>query len=187
MIKLLIRTGLILTGLITMPSWAVMITAESASGTYAGVIDTFIAEANKAGSPSSETEWVNTMLGTSGLNYTVSTQNVSYYTTDVTHVFALSLTNQPAYFLIKNATRMALFQNLDDGLDWGVFDTSLLSTGKKSINLPGDEYTISHVTHFGGDNSTVPEPGVAALRGIGLLGIITFSGIRCRMGRARAC
>ena len=184
MIKRILQTGLILTGLITTPGWAVMITSGSASGTNAGVIDTFIAEAAKAGSPTNETAWVNSILGTSGLSYTVSPQNVSYYSTDVTNVFALSLTNQPSYFLIKNATRMALFQNLSD-LNWGVFDTSLLSTGGKSINLPTSGYTISHVTHFGGGNGTVPEPGVAALLGIGLLGMITFSGIRRRMGQAR--
>jgi len=186
MLKRFLQTGLILAGMVTMPSWAVMITSGSASGTNAGVIDTFIAEAAKAGNPTNETAWVNSILGTSGLSYTVKTSNISYYTTDVTNVFALSLTAQPSYFLIKNATRMALFQNLS-GIDWGVFDTSLLSSGKKSINLPSGGFTISHVTHFGGGggNGSVPEPGVAALLGIGLLGMITLRGLRRRREQAR--
>ncbi|MGB5260934.1 MAG: PEP-CTERM sorting domain-containing protein [Gammaproteobacteria bacterium] len=187
MIKQILQAGLILTGMITTPSWAVMITSGLASGTSAGAIDSFIAEAAKAGNPTNETAWVNSILGTSGLSYTVKTSNVSYYKTDVTNVFALSLTAQPSYFLIKNATRMALFQNLA-GVDWGVFDTSLLSSGKKSINLPSGGFTISHVTHFGGGggNGSVPEPGVVALLGIGLLGMVTLRGLRRRLDQARA-
>ena len=183
MIKRILQTGLILTGLITMPSWAVMITSGPDTGTNAGAIDTFMAEAAKVGSTTNEEIWVNNILGTTGLNYTVSPQNVSYYSTDVTDVFAFSLTTQPSYYLIKNSTQMALFQNLS-ALDWGVIDASLLSGG---INLPSGGYTISHVTHFGGGNGTVPEPGVAALLGIGLLGMITFNGFRRRMAQARAC
>jgi hypothetical protein len=40
------------------------------------------------------------------------------------------------------------------------------------MNLPSEEYTISHVTEFGGGNGEVPEPGVLGLLGIGLVGMV---------------
>ena len=86
--------------------------------------------------------------------------------TDTDNVFAFELQNEPDYYLIKNAKYMALFKNLEE-IPWGVFDSGDLSG---AMNLPGSEYTISHVTEFGGGKG-VPEPGVLGLLGIGMIGI----------------
>jgi hypothetical protein len=160
--------GLVLAGSIAMPSWAVMITSGPDSGTNAGSIDTYIAEADKAGNPTAEETWVNSILAPTTVTYSVKNETIPYYSTDVTDVYAFELEGEPSYFLLKNSTRMALFMNLAD-LDWGVFDTDDLSS---LMNLPSEEYTISHVTEFGGGNGEVPEPGVLGLLGIGLVGMV---------------
>jgi PEP-CTERM putative exosortase interaction domain len=100
------------------------------------------------------------------VTYQIRDTNVSYYETDQARVFAFAITGPaPEYFLIKNATRIALFQNLAD-LAWGVFDSNLLSD---AMNLPSKDFQISHVTRFDGPPTTsVPEPGSLALIGMGL-------------------
>jgi hypothetical protein len=166
-IKQLLQIGLILAGSIAMPSWAVMINDGGAyDGIDVGLIDSFISEAAKAGNPTDEQDWANSILGAGSVTYTVKTEPVSYYGTDNSGVFAFGLASSPEYFLVKNATRMALFQNLAD-TNWGVFDSSQLSY---RMNIPSDKFTISHVTEFNGQTE-VPEPGVLGLLGIGLIGI----------------
>lgn len=170
-IKRLLQIGLILAGSIAMPGWAVMINDGGVyDGTNVGSIDTFIAEGEKQGNPTDEETWVNDVL--SGYNgdtttFTVKTGDVNYFSTDTNGVFAFGLVSGPDYFLLKNATRIALFENLAD-IDWGVFDSSELSGG---MNLPSDGFTISHVSEFGGGHE-VPEPGVLGLLSIGLIGIV---------------
>ena len=144
-------------------------------GTDVGLIDTFISEADKAGNPTAEETWVNSILAPINIEFTIKQDGgVPYYSTDSTDVFAFAFDPTPGddYFLIKNATRMALFQNLAD-LNWGVFDTSLLSS---AMNLPTSPYSISHVTRFNEDDGTeppaeVPEPAMVALFGMGLMGM----------------
>lgn len=160
--------GLALVGSIAMPSWAVMITSGPDSGTGVGSIDTFLAEAYKVGNPTAEEAWVNSILATTTVSYTTKNDPVSYYSTDATGVYAFELESEPSYFLVKNATRMALFMNLAD-FNWGVFDTGDLSS---RMNLPSGEYTISHVTEFGGKNGGVPAPGPLVLLSIGLVGMV---------------
>jgi len=168
-IKHVLQIALVLAGSITLPAWAVMINDGGAyDGVDVGSIDTFIQEGDKTGNPQSEEDWVNSILGSGSVTYTVKSEPVSYYSTDSNGVFAFALVSSPEYFLIKNSTRIALFQNLAD-LDWGVFDSGLLSS---TMNIPGDNYTISHVTEFNGDSTKVPEPGVLGLLGIGLIGIV---------------
>lgn len=171
MIKRLLQVGLILAGFASMPSWAILISDTNAGifdGTDVGIVDAFIAEADKAGNPVAETAWVNTILSGMGITveYEVKTEDVAYFSTDTTDVFAFDLRPASAdYFIVKNSTRIALFKNLMD-IDWGVFDTGDLSS---TMNLPSDQFIISHVTQF---NSAVPEPDMVALLAIGLLGMI---------------
>jgi len=174
-IKRLSQIGLILATGFAMPSWAVYIddsTAGGLDGTDVGLVDRFIAEGEKQGNPTDEEEWVNMILGNldpseGPTTYTVKNEDVSYFMTNEDDVFAFELESEPAYYLIKNAKRIALFENLEE-IPWGVFDTTELSG---AMNLPGSEYTISHVTEFGGGKG-VPEPGVLGLLGIGMIGIV---------------
>ena len=116
---------------------------------------------------SASTNWVNSILNPD-VSYTLKTQKLSYYETNGTSIFAFELQSKPEYFIIKNSTFWALFENVIS-LDWGVFDASKLDEGFK---LPdGDSWQISHVSEFNGAVS-VPEPGSISLLALGLLGLV---------------
>ena len=142
--------------------------------TSVGTLDTFIEEDAKVNNPNNQAIWVQGVLGDTSVDWTVSVLEVPYFSTSVTDVYAFEIPDQPEYFLIKNATRMALFANLVN-LEWGVFDASLLSN---AFNIPSSDFTISHVTSLesdgatGGGGGNVPEPGVLALLAMGLLGYV---------------
>lgn len=88
------------------------------------------------------------------------------------------LLGTPDYYIIKNATGRALFQNVGD-LNIGVFDSSnplLFNEKGFKINLSNSPTTVSHVTQFNGGGvvppTPVPEPASVALMGIGLFSLI---------------
>lgn len=151
-----------------------VITSGSHAGTNVGSADTLIgvtgslSPCGPGSSPAAEQCWANGLLGSSGsATYFDKEDPVSYYSTDIPSTYAFSLSGDPGYFIIKNATSWALFRNESD-LGWGVFSTLGLPAG---MNLGGTgQLTISHVTSFNGSTS-VPEPGSLALVGVGLLGI----------------
>ena len=83
-------------------------------------------------------------------------------------MFAFDLTGTPDYFLVKNATFWALFQNVAD-LSWGVISAASLPPG---MNINDGTTTISHVSEFSGDApGQVPVPGALLLIGAGLAGL----------------
>jgi hypothetical protein len=158
------------------------------NGTDVGAVDYFIAEEDKQGNPTAETAWVNSVLSSTGITFTVKNGDVAYFSTNESGVFAFDLLDEPSYYIVKNATRVALFKNVE-AMGFGVFDTSDLSS---SMNLPSSGYTISHVTQFAGNVATVPpaftpltfvldnaensatsvpEPDMVVLLGAGLLGM----------------
>jgi hypothetical protein len=148
----------------------VVITQAPHFGTDVGGVDSFIAEGDMLGNPTDELAWINSLPGLSGLSFATQTENVDYFYTDMAYVFAFQLQSaSPGYFLIKNAQRVALYQNAA-AMDWGVFDVRQLSS---ALNLPSDDFQISHVTEVSGSDVNVPEPSVLALLGLGLIGIYT--------------
>ena len=167
MIKRLLQVGLVLAGFASMPSWAIVI---SGTTTDVGVIDTYLAETGVLSGEAEETKWVNDTLTLLGINvtteYVVKAETVTYFSTDITDVFAFDLAPESSdYFILKNSQGTALFKNLMD-IDWGVFDVTDLSSAMKLPDFT--EYTISHVTQF----NSVPEPGITGLLAIGLLGMV---------------
>jgi len=184
--------------------------AGSLNTTDVGSVDTFIAVADKAGSPDSEEEWVQTML--SSQEWYVKNENVQYYSTsengtDVDlDVFAFQFDDTSTdYYLIKNADYMALFQNLQE-FNWGVFDVEdIIAAGAFyknndpdkfpepiynvgdtiDMNLGTDSFTISHVTRFDDDPNTDPPPPGATIPEPGTMllfgfGLIGVAGISRR-------
>ncbi len=145
-------------------------------GTDVGAEDTFIdwqagPFTGGSGSPSGEEDWVNSILDPD-TEFTVKTANVQMYETDGDGIRAFELAAGPAYFLVKNSTFRALFENSAD-LDFGVIDVvALAALGGFDLSGP-DQLTISHVTEFGKgiDPDPMPVPGTVLLVGLGLLGL----------------
>jgi len=171
-------------------------------GTVVGELDGFIAVDAMQGnsSPATEETWVNTILSPNDTaTYTVKTDDVTYYNTDNNaSTFAFSLLDsdpRPDYFLVKNATSIALFENTAY-VGWGVFDMNQIGTtaiveGEEvftiwDMNLGTEGFTVSHVTEFTADGGrglcnpnldptclpAVPIPAAVWLFGSGLLGLV---------------
>lgn len=171
--KMLAMSLFVLTMIVSMSANAIVITSGSYIDNDVGGIDLLLAQAPKAGNPTAETTWVNSILSTGDLIFEVKNETVPYYATNVDGVYAFALDTPPGdYFLIKNSNYMALFENYVN-YDWGVFDTGLLGSG---INLPTDDWEISHVSEFSSDtpNQTVPEPTSLLLFGLGLIGLAGY-------------
>jgi len=95
---------------------------------------------------------------------TLTAENV--VSTDVYAVdISTDLTAVADYFIVKNSTYWALYENIAD-VDWAVFDVTDL---RADMNLPGD-FTVSHITLFDA-TASVPEPGMLAVFGAGLVGL----------------
>jgi len=167
--KILLLGMFLMFGLVN-SAWSYVINDTSSgvlNGTDVGVLDLFIAEDAKQGNTRKEIDWANGYMD-SDINRRSGwkEEDVKYFETNVSDVYAFELVATSGYYVVKNAKRVALFQNLNS-LDWGVFDASVLSDG---IKLPRNKMTISHVTQFGIPTG-VPEPSSIALLGFGLVGL----------------
>jgi hypothetical protein len=94
-------------------------------------------------------------------------EDVDYYTTDATGVYAFGPAALGDFFLVKKSTYYALFENLAD-LSWGVFDTKDLPEGM-NLSSEGLRLQISHVIMTPG--GSVPEPSAILLMTAGLAGL----------------
>lgn len=169
-LKKLCITTLLSFGL-SAPAWSVVINdlaAGSYNGTNVGLIDSLLGQGDKLGNPANELTWVNSIISPDSTTWNgIKTADVAYFETDTTHVFAFLLDSEPGYYLIKNATKVALYEN-NHSYGWGVFDLSVLS---EDMNLSAtDDLVISHVTEFG-ETTNVAEPHTLLLLGFGLLGL----------------
>jgi hypothetical protein len=156
---------------VSLPGAAYVITSGDLVGTHVGELDTLIGQVSKLknSSPKTETAWVNTLLD-SDVDYVFKTEDVNYFATDAANIFAFQLQSDPGYFLIKNATWWALYQN-NAASNWGVIDLFQLNSGFNLSDLNG--LTISHVTEFG-RYVEVPEPSALILLCLGLLSLGLF-------------
>ncbi len=156
----------------------------SMSNLDVGGIDSLLAVSD--GLPNSgdaaEQAFMRQASGDDSATYLFRNEPVPYHLTDAVGVIAFEFTpTGDGYFIVKNSTRWAAYENVED-LDWGVIDTALLPP---EMNLPGAaSMEISHVSVFEGDdagggggrggrggNNVVAAPGPLALMGLSLLGI----------------
>jgi hypothetical protein len=158
-------------------SWAIVITNGPHTGVDVGLLDQLLGQQfhnGPGGNPAGEEAWAEGILGID-LVFTGKEETVAIFNTDTANIRAFNLVYDPGYFILKNATYRAIFQNLGS-VDWAVIDTSFLNSG---FNLNGA--TISHATQFNGEDEpdpgpnpvpgSVPVPGTFILLGLGLMGL----------------
>ena len=153
--------------------------AQSASaiaiieGPYTGIdvgsVDTLITTTQLQNSGNAENAWLQNLFP--GATILPQEQNVTYFDTDMSNIYAFALNPVADYFMIKNAQWHALFANTASN-SWAVFDTSLLPP---KMNLGGKRFTISHIRVIDVPNANVPEPATLSMLGLGLL----VRGTRC--------
>jgi hypothetical protein len=182
MIKQLLQIGIILAGFASMPSWGIAIVGGTYDETDVGAIDDFLIRSDSLANsnPTTETTFVEDYLVSQSINtddltfvykFPPTGDGTSLYTTDATDVYASYIGGTGSvldFFIVKNTKAWALFGNLEN-MDWAVIDTSLDELD--GMNIPND-LEVSHISVFSNGGTSVPEPGIAALLGIGILGMV---------------
>lgn len=176
MIKRLLQVGIILAGFASMPSWGIAIVGGTYDGVDVGGLDNWLVTATGISGAQAEVDLINAAFGTTYTKDEMQEEDdVAYYLTNTANTFAADLTgfSEPGFFLVKNSTWTAVFENLVS-LDFGVFtsceDFLICQLDASDFNIPTDGYTISHITFKTG--VTVPEPGMVALLAVGLIGMV---------------
>jgi len=183
MIRRLLQTGIIMAGLISAPAWAILINdGGTYDGTDVGAIDDFLIRDDSLANsnPGTETAFVKDYLDSQSINtddlafvykFPPVGDGTPLYTTDTTDVYASYIGGTGSmldFFVVKNTNAWALFGNNID-MDWAVIDTSLAALD--GMKIPND-LEVSHISVFYNGGTSVPEPGIAALIGIGLVGMV---------------
>lgn len=137
-----------------------------------GGIDTFLSATSlKNSSDALEMSWAETIVGFDVTLEGKIEGNSGWISVDgTTGVYALALTGNPAYYLVKTGKNgsgysphsVFLFENVAN-LSWAVVD--LNEVGIKEIGK------VSHTNQFNSGTASVPEPSTILLLGSGLLGL----------------
>ncbi len=141
-----------------------------------GEVDSMVASTNLGSSgEAEELAWVESVLGVSDLVFDTKMESGFNWMAidDMVGVWAQELESDPGYFLVKAGKKSTvgpnhthfLFENLND-FSWAVIDLQDLGFDPDKVNFS----KISHISEFG-QQTTVSEPSVLALVGLGLLGL----------------
>lgn len=155
-----------------------IVSTDSKNGVDVGIADILLTQqASPSGGlgDSQLTTWINNYFGnpSPAITYTTRTEDYFGYSTNDANIAAYALKSPASYFILHNAHDVALFEN-KASLDWAVFDWVALGV---DFNIKSAGTQISFISEFNGDGSPniedappIPEPGILALLGIGLLG-----------------